>query len=181
MRANILRTASEQDVAADFHLRVATLNDRAPITALLGASYSVLMASHYDDTSLRRLLPFIAKANPALLSSGTYHIAESGDRLAAGCGGWTFERPGSGDIEEGLAHIRHFAVHPDWLGRGIGRALYQRCEDEVRAKGVKRFECYSSLNAEGFYAALGFKPVRPVDVPMPDGLAMRSILMERCI
>ncbi len=130
---------------------------------------------------MNALLPLIAKANPALLSSGTYYLAESDDSSAVGCGGWTHERPGSGEIENGLAHIRHFATHPGWVGRGIGRALYDGCQAEARASGAKRFECYASFNAEPFYAALGFKRVGPIDVKMPGGLIMPSIVMERAI
>ena len=123
----------------------------------------------------------MTRANATLLSAGTYYLAVSDNGLVVGCGGWTRERPGSGEVGPALAHIRQFATHPDWTGRGIGRAIYAKCEREARSDGVQRFECYSSLNAEGFYAALGFHPIQQIALPMEQGLEVPSILMERLI
>lgn len=57
--------------------------------------------------------------------------------------------------------------------------IYERCEREARAAGLDCFECYSSLNAVDFYARLGFKKTRPVDIPMGDALIMPAMHMER--
>ena len=68
---------------------------------------------------------------------------------------------------------------PQWTGRGVGRAIYDRCAAEAKSADVTQFECYASLNAEGFYAALGFRTVKPLDVRMSDELTLASLLMER--
>lgn len=162
-------------------VRQTTHRDGPLVCALLSASYPDLMSQGYEGAILEALLPTITKANPALLSSGTYYLAESNDGTGAGCGGWTRERPGSGEIVSGLAHIRHFATHPDWVGRGIGRAIYAVCQEKARSAGVRQFECYATLNAEGFYAALGFAKLKPVDVAVGPGLVLSSILMTRSI
>jgi N-acetylglutamate synthase-like GNAT family acetyltransferase len=112
-----------------------------------------------------------------LLTSETYYVAEAGGALA-GCGGWSWGQPGTGELIAGQAHIRQFGVHPDWFGRGIGRALYERCEAEARAAGVGRFECFASLNAVGFYDSLGFRQVRPVELTMGE-TKIRSVIMAR--
>jgi len=96
----------------------------------------------------------------------------------ASCGGWTLERPGDGGIEPGLGHIRHFAVHPEWTRMGIGRALFEACAAAARAQDVRRLECYASLNAVAFYRALGFKPVREVDIAMSEAVVFPSMVME---
>ena len=151
------------------------------MSGLLEASYPTLMPPGYDAAVLAAALPLMTRANPALLSSGTYFLAESVDGLTVGCGGWTRERPGSGEVAPDLAHIRHFATHPEWIGRGVGRALYSRCAREARAAGARRLECYASLNAEGFYAALGFKSLERIEVPMGAGATLPSLLMARSI
>jgi N-acetylglutamate synthase-like GNAT family acetyltransferase len=99
--------------------------------------------------------------------------------MLVGCGGWTREQPGDGITKEGIGHIRHFATHPEWIRRGIGRAIYQRCEADARKAGITRFECYSSLNAEVFYSALGFERIRPVDLEMTANVLLTSLLMHR--
>lgn len=90
-------------------------------------------------------------------------------------------RPGSGECVPGRAHIRHFGTAARFAGRGVGRMLFDRCEADAAAAGFEWFECQSSLNGEGFYAALGFRRLGPVDVPLSGGLLFPSILMERPI
>jgi GNAT superfamily N-acetyltransferase len=163
-----------------FTVRLTTIEDEARIGELLQASYPTLMCASHDAAVLDAALPFMTRANPVLLSSGTYYLAQNDEGLAVGCGGWSRERPGSGEVAPELAHIRHFATHPAWIGRGVGRALYARCEDDARAAGIRRFECNASLNGEVFYAALGFAPVRPIELAM-GSVMVPAILMQRSI
>ncbi len=43
------------------------------------------------------------------------------------------------------------------------------------------FECYSSLNAEKFYRALGFVRIREIDIELKPSLMLRGVLMRRNI
>ena len=138
------------------------------------------MATSYDAKLLRLATPIITQANPKLLASGTYHVAEA-DGVIVGCGGWTPERPGTTEKQPGVGHVRHFATIPDRAGQGIGRMIYARCETQARAAGVTVAECYASLNAERFYASLGFATVGPVTIPLGDGVTFPSVLMRRLI
>ncbi|MCG8356782.1 MAG: GNAT family N-acetyltransferase [Kiloniellales bacterium] len=162
-------------------VRVATPDDGPAVTALLEASYPTLMGPAYEKEVLEAALPSMTQANASLLSSGTYYLAERQDGGIVGAGGWTRERPGSGDVTPDLAHIRHFATHPGWTGRGIGRAIYAQCEAAARQHDLRRFECFASLNAVPFYAALGFAALRQVEVPMALGLSFPAVLMARPI
>ena len=165
-------------MTADISIRVAHPDDAEAVTAVLQDGYPGPMASAYDAAILERALPAMTLANPALLASGTYHVAEVEGQVV-GCGGWTFERPATGEIEPSVAHLRHFGTRARWAGRGIGRRLYERCEAEARAAGVTMFECYSSLNAELFYTALGFERIAPIDVAMSNGAVLPSVQMMR--
>jgi N-acetylglutamate synthase-like GNAT family acetyltransferase len=135
------------------------------------------MRSCYDPELLEHVLPLITVAQPALLQSGTYYVAESPNGEAIGCGGWTRERPGSSEIKGGVGHIRHFAVHPDWTRLGVGKMLYSRCVLDARDAGLSQFECYSSLNGEVFYAALGFRKVADVNINISDAVSIPSVRM----
>ena len=160
-------------------VRIADPSDSAAVTKILAASYPALMAGHYEPDVLSALLPRMTVANPRLLASGSYYLAISANGEAAGCGGWTHDRPGTGELSDGLGHVRHFGVLPDWAGRGVGRALFARCLHDARAAGITVFECYSSLNGEGFYRAMGFETVDRIDVDMGPGPALPSVLMRR--
>ncbi len=129
-------------MAVNVAVRVAKPGDENPVSAMLQACYPVLMRPSYDEGILAAALPLMTQANPALLSSGTFYLAESDDGRVADCGGWKREQPWSGVVEPEFAHIRHFAVHPDWVRRGVGRAIYRHCEVAARLAGV-----YDALNA----------------------------------
>src|SRR5262245_27357402 len=113
-------------------IRVARPADSDAVSALLVASYSILLAARYDSNTLGRALPIMTKANPTLLASGTYYVAEGEPGNLVGCGGWTTARPGSGEVIEGEAHIRHFATHPERTRRGVGTSLLTRCFSDAR-------------------------------------------------
>ena len=161
-------------------VRVARPDDAGAVADVLRDSYPALMAGAYDPALLARALPLMTRSHPRLLASGSYYLCEAQGE-AVGCGGWSFDRPGSDDREPGIAHIRHFATRSSWAGQGVGRALFRRCEADARAAGAVEFQCYSSLNGEGFYAVLGFVRVAAIDVPMAPGLDFPSLQMRRAI
>jgi GNAT superfamily N-acetyltransferase len=162
-------------------LRVTTPADAEAITAILRPSYVELMAEAYPPGLLARTLPLITRANPNLLASGRYYLVESETGEPAGCGGWSAHPPGAPEPDPRRAHIRHFATHPAWIRRGIGRRLYERCEADARTAGFTRLECWASLNGEGFYAALGFRRLERIETPMPGGVRFPAIRMERVL
>lgn len=68
-------------------IRIAGATDASAVRQVLAASYPVLMADAYDDALLARALPLMTQANPRLLGSGTYYLAElGGSRWAAAAG-----------------------------------------------------------------------------------------------
>jgi GNAT superfamily N-acetyltransferase len=161
-------------------LRVATPEDSAAVAAILLASFPTLMRSAYPPGLLARVLPIITRPRPRLLASGRYYLVETEAGEATGCGGWSDHSPDSAERQPGRAHLRHFATHPSWIGRGVGRAIYRKCEAEARAAGFTLFECGASLNGEGFYAALGFRRLGIV-ATMIGGAPFPSVRMEKAI
>jgi GNAT superfamily N-acetyltransferase len=162
-----------------FTIRPAQPEDAETVGALLQASYPPLMAAGYPVDVLERALPAMMKANPLLLRSGTYHLAVAEEGAVIGCGGWTREPPGPPcqPVDPKVGHIRHFATHPAALRRGVGTALLGRCIEEARVAGVRRLECLSSLVAERFYEAAGFRPVGRRSVVLAPGVQFDSVVM----
>lgn len=161
-----------------FAIRTSTTDDAAAVSGLLHASYPLLMKPAYPPDVLAAALPSMISANLDLLASGTYFVALSVTGEVVGCGGWTRQVPGTDVIEGNTGHIRHFATHPDWIGQGVGRALYTACEAQAAATGMVHFDCFASLNAEGFYATLGFERIEQIDIAMPH-VDFPGILMRR--
>lgn len=157
--------------------RAARQADADGVGRLLSRSYPALMAEAYAPGILDVALPLMTRAHPGLLASGRFGLIEGPDG-PIGCGGWSREALGSGEITPGLGHIRHFAVDPIHLGAGHGRSLYAWCARGARTEGIARFLCYASLNAEGFYAALGFERVEATSVMLAGTTAFPVVLMR---
>lgn len=173
-------------MTSKFTLKIAGDNDTDAINQCLAASYSKLMAPSYNSEILANALPLMTRANPVLIATGRYyivntetknHTGDTSEFLTVGCGGWSLERPGTGEIVPGVGHIRHFATHPDWTGQGIGRLIFAQSRITAKDEGLSRFECYSSLNAEIFYTALGFSKVHRIGIRMAEDLVFPSLLM----
>jgi GNAT superfamily N-acetyltransferase len=164
-----------------FSPRIAEPTDFEVVSRLLFESYSSLLAADYDSEILSRALPYLTKANPTLLASGTYYVVEREPNRLVGCGGWTAAEPGSGTVIEGEAHVRHVATHPDWVRRGVGTSVLARCFSDAKSRGIHKLHCLSTLNAECFYRAAGFIKVRPIDVRMGPSLSFPGTLMSRKI
>ncbi|MGI9417648.1 MAG: GNAT family N-acetyltransferase [Geminicoccaceae bacterium] len=110
-----------------------------------------------------------------LLDSGTFFVAESGERLV-GVAGWTED---SRDPDSAWA--RYVFVSPTHARLGIGRKLMTTVERSVHAARRTRLQLWSSLNAVTFYRALGYRTVKPARWPVGDGIEMEHLLMEKAL
>ncbi|MGD9656773.1 MAG: GNAT family N-acetyltransferase [Methylocystis sp.] len=160
-------------------VRVSAPSDADAVSALLAASYPTLLASHYEKELLDRALPFMTKANPTLLDSGAFYIAQNSQGEFIGCGGWSLERPGTAEIVRGEAHIRHFATHPGWTRLGVARSIMNRCCMDAKARNVSKLHCCSTFAAEIFYKALGFKSLAVTNISLDPEVSFPAILMQQ--
>jgi len=92
---------------------------------------------------------------------GTSFVAEDekGDLTGFLCGFLS-------QTDEDEAYIHFVGVTPDHRGEGLGRALYERFFDEVRAHGRTVVRCVTSpvnQNSVAFHEALGFELDRVVE------------------
>ena len=56
----------------------------------------------------------------------------------------------------GLGQIRFMAVHPDYQGKGLGKLIVARLEEEAKAIGLKQLELQARENAVEFYKSCGY-------------------------
>jgi GNAT superfamily N-acetyltransferase len=135
------------------------------------------MAPDYDPAVMAVILPAIMRANPGLLASGTYYVQEVRGGPVVSCGGWTHEEPGTNSVETGVAHIRHFGTHVDWIRQGLGAGIFERCRQQALAAGIHTFRCFSSLSAEPFYRSLGFHAVERIDLAIGGDMKLPTVTM----
>ena len=82
--------------------RVANQGDVEAIDVLLSRAYPILLRPDYDADLLERCLPFISRAQPDLVTCGTYYVIEE-QGLVIAAGGWTVAAPGNGPSVAGEA------------------------------------------------------------------------------
>ncbi|MBS0565750.1 MAG: GNAT family N-acetyltransferase [Proteobacteria bacterium] len=155
-------------------LRRAVPGDLGAVERLLQRSYPKLLAADYPPSLMVMAVPLLARAQPGLLASGRYFVAEgAGGRMLA-AGGWSGGRDGQGEV-------RHVATDPDATRRGIGRALMEAVLGDARAAGVSRMLCLATRTAVPFYRALGFEEVGPVLIGLRPGIEFPAVRMARAL
>jgi ribosomal protein S18 acetylase RimI-like enzyme len=105
---------------------------------------------------------------------GTSFVAEDGEDLVGFLIGFLSQ------TVDDEAYIHFVGVSPEHRGEGLGRALYERFFDEVRAQGRSSVRCVTSpVNRESvsFHEALGFEVDRVV--PDYDGPGEDRILLVK--
>lgn len=161
-------------------VRQANKLDLTEVDALLARSYPILLKDHYPPSVLVTAIPHISKAQPRLLTSGTYFVVENDGGDIVGAGGWTAVAPGTSQIKAPkTGHIRHVVTDHRLTRSGVGRALMDHTFASARAAGMEQLDCLSTLMAVPFYASCGFVEEGPVAVNLRPGIDFPAILM-RC-
>ena len=104
---------------------------------------------------------------------GLSALMAAGERLA-GCGGWSrratlYGGDHTNDVRDARlldpatepARVRAMYTHPDFVRRGVARAILGRCEAAAAAAGFRRVELMSTLAGEALYLEAGYRPIEP--------------------
>lgn len=140
-------------------LRTATADD---VPALRTVFRRAALANEGD----RELLA----AHPEFLEWSGTSIAEGRTRVAEMDGqvvGFATTLAG-GEVAE----VEDLFVDPDWMRRGIGRALVADLVVTTRAEGVSRIEVDANPHALAFYRDMGFVEVGPAQLEHGVGIRM---------
>ena len=166
------------DQRLSFSVRTARPTDLAPLDTMFARSYSRLLRADYPPSLIVTAIPRLARAQPRLLASGTYYVAEDAGGGLVGAGGFSGGR-GRGTPDR--ADVRHVVTDARWVRRGIGRAIMARTFADAAAAGFAWLHCQSSLTAVPFYAALGFVAHGEVLVPLLAGIDFPVVEMHRSL
>ena len=92
--------------------------------------------------------------SPEFIERNLVSCAASGERLV---GFYALRMYGR------TAELEHLWVHPDAMGRGIGRALFEHAARESKSRGAGEVKIVSDLNDEAFYRHMGARRVGEQD------------------
>ena len=156
-------------------IRKSRSSDLAAADALFARSYPALLKKDYPPSVLVLALPIISRAQPKLLTSGTYFVAEREDGRLVAAGGWTRGQ------RRDSAQIRHVVTDQDFTRLGIGSALMEHVFSTARTSGVRYLQCQSTRTAVPFYSACGFRALGPIEVSLAPGIGFPAVAMERSL
>ena len=159
--------------ADPLQLRPVRASDLDAVVALQEASILALGAPVYGEAKARAWARLGYQFRHDLLGEGGFWVAEQDQRLL-GVGGWSPD-----GLEADLAWIRYLFVHPQAARRGIGRRLVGQAERSAYAAARPRLRVWSSLNAVGFYRAVGFLPERRARWPVQRAIELDYVLMAK--
>ena len=163
-----------------WNLRLARMDDVPALEELIPLSVRALQAEHYSRAQMEAALGPIFGVDRQLIADGTYFVVEEAGRIV-GCGGWSMRKAVFGgdraragadeliDPSRDAARIRAFFVHPDFVRRGIGRAVLTACESAIVA----------TLAGEPLYAAFAYEVIERYEVPMSGGLKLPAVRMMK--
>jgi GNAT superfamily N-acetyltransferase len=160
-------------------LRRAQPDDLSKVDRLLGRSYPRLLAADYPPSALVMAIPRFARAQPELLASGRYFVAEDAQGRILAAGGWSSRSPSGGPATEKTGHVRHVATDPDVVRQGIGRMVLAGVIEDARGAGMDWLDCLSTRTAVPFYRALRFRAMHPQELSLGPGISfavMRMVL-----
>ncbi len=170
--------------------RLATIGDVPALVELIPLSARALSRGYYSEEQTEAAIRYIFGPDTHLISDGTYFVVEERGVLA-GCGGWSRRRTLYGgdqmkaaedpllDPRAEAARIRAFFVHPAFARRGVGSVILRACLDAAAVAGFRRVELAATLPGVPFYRAFGFEEREALDAPMPGGLTLPVVRMER--
>ncbi len=173
-------------------IRAAAAGDVPVLRELIPLSARALSRGYYTDQETESAIRFVFGPDSRLIEDGTYFVAEEDGTIAA-CGGWSKRRTLYGGdqmkpAEEPLldpateaARIRAFFVHPDFARRGIGSRILETCMDAARRAGFRKMELAATLPGVPLYESFGFEARERIEVPLPDGVRLPVVRMERSI
>ena len=175
----------------DYRLRVATLADEPTLRELIARSIRGLGAGDYTLMQIDAALTGAFGIDTSLIRDGTYFAVVSEGGAIVGCGGWSRRRTLFGsdaradrddawlDPRTDAAKVRAFFIHPDHARRGLGRWILERSEAAAVAAGFTRFELMATLPGKRLYEKCGYVPEAPIQHPLPGGISITFVPMQK--
>jgi GNAT superfamily N-acetyltransferase len=151
-------------------LRLAVPTDLSAVDRLLGRSYPKLLTQDYPPSTLVLAVPRFARAQPGLLASGHYFLAEDAQGRVLAAGGWSRSGPGGAAVGQATGHVRHVATDPSVVRQGVGRILMTRVLEDARTAGMRWLDCLSTTTAVPFYRKIGFEALGPAELSLGPGI-----------
>ncbi len=165
-------------------VRTATDNDVSELNGIAArAVYELLVGQHYTIEQMRAAGEAnLYEMDPALISAGTYYVAEVNGQVVAGSG-WSpngrLHHKSDEPTDDETAVMRATYVDPQWTRRGVAGLLVHTTETAATLAGFRCFEAMCTPMAAAMRRARGYKTVRETQLPCAGGFALKLEIMRK--
>jgi len=175
----------------DWAIRTATLEDIPVLEDLVRRSARSLLLAHYSAAQIEAALGPVFGVDVQLVRDGTTLVMVDGEDRILACGSWSRRRSLFGsdahhseaaeplDPAVDAARIRAFFVDPGHARRGLGKALLEACEKEIRAAGFREVELVATLAGEPLYSAHGYAETGRLGIEVRGVPALEAVRMRK--
>ena len=151
-------------LAPIIELRRLGVDDLSMARYIHAAAFANAAQAHYTAADTEAFGEFVRSPRYADLMLGNPAVAAwLGDDMV-GTAAW-----GPGEGRSPTARVFGVFVRPMFTREGIGRRLVGHVEQDAHAAGYPALEAAATLNAAGFFEALGFRFVRGGTWALPSG------------
>lgn len=152
---SFVRPAKESDVDAIFRVH--------------GDSIRTLCRGRYGEREIEAWIAFRPpEAYRTSFASRQLFVAERQGQIV-----------GFGQLDPRRGEVEACYVAPEAIGSGIGSALLGRMEEEARRRGHGIVRLNATLNAEPFYARLGYRRLGPARHRVSKDVNLECVRMEK--
>lgn len=170
-------------------LRAATPTDVPQIEDLMRQSVLDVFPAFHDETETAAAARYLTEPDTVLIEDGTYYVHAVGEEIVA-CGGWSkrdklYTGSGAAPADDRLldpatepARVRAMFVRGDWTRRGLARAILDHSATAARTEGFRTLVLMATLPGVPLYKSYGFRPIKEIPVPLPNGIVLGGVSME---
>lgn len=128
------------------HIRKATIDDARAVLAIRRAAIRARCRDHYPWQDIEKWTSGELSETFAKRVADQFHVAIMPEQIV-----------GTGMIDLATGKIDAVFVEPEYMGRGIGRAVMAYLEGLAIGEGLRAIHLDATLNAARFYRTLGFE------------------------
>ena len=171
-------------------LRLATSADLPALRVMINRAIAELQSAFLTPAEVEASQAMMG-LDTQLIDDGCYYLAEIDGQLA-GSGGWSRRATLYGGdhsagrdarmLEPGrdAARVRAMYTHPDFVRRGVGRAVLAACEAAAYEAGFTRVELMATLSGQPLYRVAGFIPIEHI-LDNNSGVPVPLVLMGKAL
>jgi putative acetyltransferase len=161
-------------LAPMIELRPLSIDDLSMARYIHTAAFARTASAHYSTADIEAFDQFVRSPRYADLMLGNPAVAAwLGEDMVA-TAAWN---PGEG--RSPTARIFGVFVRPMFTGEGIGRRIVRHVEEDARGAGFPAIEAAATLNAAGFFEAIGYRFVRGGKWALPSGHEMAVTFLRK--